>query len=193
MRCAGCLLAVTLWLGSTAVGAEAPAVPPDGGLSAEAREALQLIESNDAYQREFGFLRLEALRQSETAPAVQGYLSHRMPEMRAYSVRALAAVSGAEAVPLILRALKTDRHPYVRRSAVLALEPFVSASPAIVPALLDALRDRNSEVRMSAIDVVSRLDDPRAREAILLRNRRERRRDVRRVLKLAMPRIGSEK
>jgi HEAT repeat protein len=58
-----------------------------------------------------------------------------------------------------------------------------------MPALIEKLRDRNPQVRMAAVDAVSRVDDPRAREAILARWRRERNRDVRRVLEEAVNRL----
>ena len=110
--------------------------------------------------------------------------------MRAYSVRALAAIDGLQAVTLLLEHLRSDREPIVRRAALLALEPFQKHHPDIFPAALAALRDRNTQVRMAAVDIVSRIDDPRARDAIRRRHRREGRRDVRRVLDLAMKRIG---
>ena len=110
--------------------------------------------------------------------------------MRAYAFRALAAIEGAQAVPLLLEALRTDKQPRVRRAALLGLEPLQQSDPNILPAFIKALRDKDTEVRMAAVDIVSRVDDPRAREAILLRNKRERRRDVRRVLSMAMRRLG---
>ena len=74
--------------------------------------------------------------------------------------------------------------------ARLGLEPLARANPEILPAFIAALRDRKPEVRMTAVDIVSRIDDPRARKAILLRNKRERDRNVRRVLSLAMTRLN---
>jgi ribosome-associated translation inhibitor RaiA len=177
-----------LWLALTNVagGEEAPLPAP----SSKAVEALQLVESKDPYQQQLGFLRLEALREAGTAPLIREYLTHRKPEMRAYALRALAAIEGAASVPTLLNALRTDKQALVRRAALLGLEPFHKADPDILPAFIKALRDRKTEVRMAAVDVVSRIDDPRAREAILLRNKRERRRDVRRVLSLAVRRLG---
>ena len=157
--------------------------------SPKAIEAMKLLESDDAYQRQLGFLRLEALRELSTVPTIKAYIDSKNPETRAYSLRAVAAIEGAPAVPLLLQRLKTDRHPAVRRAALLGLEPFAKADLEILPPLLHALRDRDTEVRMTAVDVVSRIDDPRAREAIRMRNKRERRRDVRRVLSLAMKRL----
>jgi HEAT repeat protein len=90
----------------------------------------------------------------------------------------------------VLEALSTDRHPSVRRAALLGLEPFAAARPDILPALFAALRDRKPEVRMTAVDIVSRLDNQEARDAIRERRRRERDRNVQRVLGLAMARIG---
>ena len=158
--------------------------------SPRAVEAMRLIESDDLYQRELGFLRLEALREPATIDAISRYLAHREPEVRAYSLRALAAVQGPAAAPVLLEALAKEKHPRVRRAALLALEPLEPSDPQILRAFLKALRDRKPEVRMTAVDIVSRIDVPQAKEAILVRNRRERDRDVRRVLALAMKRIG---
>lgn len=155
----------------------------------QATEALQLLESTDPYQRQLGFLRLEALRELSTAPMIARYLDSRDMDMRAWSLRALSAIEGSAAIPLLLERLRTDRSPEVRRSAILGLELFQGDDPRILPALLNALHDRSTEVRITAVDVVSRVDDPRAREAIRIRNRRERRRDVRRVLGAAMQRL----
>ena len=167
---------------------EAPATSP----SPKAVEAMQLIASNDPYQRQLGFLRLEALREPATVGAIREYLRSPDPELRAYSLRAVAAIQGAQGVPVLLEAFRTDKHPRVRRTALLGLEPLQAVSPDILSAFLKALRDRDTEVRMAAVDIVSRVDDPRARDAILTRYRRERRRDVRRVLDMAMKRLGQK-
>ena len=167
-----------------------PSLAEDGAASPKAVEAMRLLESQDAYQREVGFIRLEALREPATIPTIAGYLTHKDPDVRAYSLRALGAIQGASSVPILLQALLRDRHPYVRRAALLALEPFEPTDPAILPAFLRALRDRKPEVRMTAVDIVSRVDAAQAKEAILVRNKRERDRDVRRVLALAMKRIA---
>lgn len=165
------------------------------GLSADALdppavEAFTLVESDDPYQRRLGFLRLEALRDPTTLGRITPYLSHRESELRAYSVRAVAAIEGLSATPILLNALRHDRSPRVRRAALLALEPFAGHDPEITPAFLQALTDRATDVRMAAVDAVSRLDAPAAREAILKRWKRERRKDVRRVLALAKQRMG---
>lgn len=167
----------------------APQQPP--APSPKAVEAMRLLESEDPYQRQLGFLRLEALREPGTVSAIQRYVDSRDPEMRAYSLRALAAIEGTVAVPLLLDKLKTDKAPRVRRAAALGLEPLQQRDPAILPAFIKALRDPSTEVRISAVDVVSRIDDPRAREAIRTRHKREGRRDVRRVLGMAMNRVES--
>ena len=180
------LAALGISVGMNAQAQEQQPTPP----SPKAVEALQLLESEDAYRRQLGFLRLEALREPGTAQAIRVYMTHRDPELRAYSLRALAAIEGVQAVPLLLEKLQRDRQPRVRLAALLGLEPLEQSSPEILPAFLKALRDRSTEVRMAAVDVVSRVDAPQAREAILMRYKRERRRDVRRVLKLAMNRLG---
>lgn len=184
--------ACLLWVILVAWYAAPTQVNAEEGLprsSAKAEEALRLLESADPYQRELGFLRLEALRERSTMPTIKTYLTSQDPEVRAYSVRALAAIEGVEAIPALLHVLGADKNPRVRRAALLGLEPLQRSDPQVLPAFLKALRDHDTSVRMTAVDIVSRIDDPRAREAILTRYKREGRRDVRRVLALAIKRI----
>jgi len=163
-----------------------PAAPP----SPKAVEALRQLKSTDPFERQKAFLRLEALRELSTAEPIRSYLHHKDQEMRAYTVRALAAIEGPQSVPTLLETLKVEKSAKVRRAALLGLEPLQQSSAEILPVVLKALRDKDTEVRMTAVDIVSRIDDPRAREAILMRAKRERRPDVRRVLTMALKRIG---
>ena len=185
-------LLVILWVAASLaaapsrVSADAPLEPP----SPEAAEALRLLESKDAYKRKVGFLRLEALREPPTADRIRVYLESRDPDMRADSLRALAAIEGEKAIPVLLEQLKTDKKARVRWSALLALEPFQKGHPELLPVFIDALRDYRTEVRIAAVDIVSRIDDPTAREAIRTRFRKEQRSDVRRALRTAMQRLG---
>lgn len=182
-------VAAVLLMCPSAGGEEAVSAPSADGPSPQAVAAMHLLEATDLYQRQLGFLRLEALREPSTLETIRAYISHRDPQTRAYSLRALAAIEGVPAIPVLLHALRTDKYPRVRRAALLALEPLARNDAEVLPALLDALRDWSPEVRMAAVDIVSRINDPRAREAILIRYRRERVRDVRRVLTLAMKRL----
>lgn len=162
----------------------------DAALEARAQSAAALLDSQDPYQRQVGFIRLEALRDPATGPVIRRHLTSKDTDHRAQAVRALGAIEGVRAVPDLIRSLRQDQDAEVRRAALLGLEPLVPLDPQILPALIEALRDRKVEVRMSAIDVVSRIDDPRAREAIRERDRRERNRNARRVLTAAMDRLG---
>ena len=183
---------VVLLVGSMAWSLAGPAGAEEGrggSPSPRAAELLAALESGDLYQRQVAFVRLEALREPATVPVVERYLEDRDPDVRAYSVRALGAIQGPTAIPRLLE-ITRDRQPRVRRAALLALEPLEPADPAILPAFLRALRDRKNDVRMTAVDIVSRIHEAQAREAILTRYRRERDPDVRRVLELAMRRIG---
>ena len=179
-------VAVVLSLSCGLVWAEDSSSEPP---SAEAMEAIRLLGSKDSYERQRAFLRLEALREPATAPLIRKWITDRDPWMRAGSLRALAAIQGEQAVGLLLERLADDRNPAVRRAILLGLEVFPSRRDQTLPAFIAALRDRNTEVRITAVDIVSRIDDPRAREAILTRRKRERRRDVQRVLAVAVRRI----
>ncbi|MBI3324502.1 MAG: HEAT repeat domain-containing protein [Candidatus Omnitrophica bacterium] len=199
---AGLVVSVTMSMPSGGVAAEAPR-PASGmvrgnslgqhedaaAISAEAQEAIKLIDAHDSYLRQKGFIQLEMLREPATAVLVRRYLESRDPQTRAWGARALAAIDGAKAVPTLVERLTRDKSPRVRVAAILALEPL--KDPSATTALMARLRDRNPEVRMAAADAVSRLNDPDARDAVRLRWRRERNRDVRRVLEDAMKRIGS--
>ena len=174
------------------IGAES--APPAEPLSAEAKAIISTLQSrpDDDYTRQRAFLELEALREPASAEAIRGFLDDRDEDTRAYSVRALAAVEGAAAVPELLKRLQNERSPKVRIACILGIEPL--HAPEATEPLIKRLRDRNAEVRMAAVDVVSRLNDPRVRarahEAILVRWKRERDRDVRRVLEQALKRIA---
>lgn len=158
-------------------------------LSAEAQEAMKLVGAKDSYLRQKGFLQLEMLREPATAAVVRRYLQSRDPQTRAFGARALAAIEGSTAVPVLMERLSREKSPRVRVAAILALEPL--KDPSATTALMARLRDRSPEVRMAAADVVSRLNDSDARDAVRLRWRRERNRDVRRVLENAMKRMDS--
>ena len=150
--------------------------------SPKAAEAIRLLDATELYDRQVGFLRLEALREPATLEAIKRYLDDRNPEVRAYSLRAVAAIEGVGAIPLLLERLRRDRAPSARRAALLGLEPLQAQDPQILPAFIAALKERSTEIRITAVDIVNRIDDPRAREAIAERHKRERRRDVRRLL-----------
>ena len=79
-----------------------------------------------------------------------------------------------------------EAHPRVRWSVLLALEPFRETQPELLPLFIRAMRDHDPEVRLAAVDIVSRIDDPAAHEAIQARWRTELHPDVRRLLKRAV-------
>ncbi len=183
--------AVVLVLGAGFVWGAAGEEDGETALGHTLAEILPLLDDRDGYRRSLAFLRLEALRDPSTSPLIRRYLESEDAETRSYAARALAAVDGRAAVPVLLRLLETDRSPKVRRAAVLGLEPWRQSDPAVLPAFLKALHDPKTDVRMTAVDAVSRIDDPRAREALRRRAGRERRRDVRRVLRDALARMGA--
>ena len=178
-------IALLVGMSATPAAADSPS-----GVSADAAEAIRMIESDDTYQHQLGFMRLEALREPATVPFVRAYLRHEKPELRAASIRALAAIEGLPSIPDVIKALTADRDADVRRAALLGIEPFEPADPRVLPAMLTALRDRDPDVRITAVDAVSRVEHGPAREAILDRNRREGNRNVRRALTLAMKRLS---
>ena len=160
-------------------------------ISPEAQELIAKLDAKDVYERQKTFLRLEALREPATAAAIRERIRSRNAHTREFSVRALAAVEGAGAIPTVVERLREDRVVQVRLAALLALEPLQTYDSSLTLVFIRALRDRSPDVRMAAADVVSRINHPIAREAVLTRWRQERHRDVRRVLEDAMKRIGA--
>lgn len=161
-------------------------------LSPKAVEALELVSSDDSYKQELGFLRLEALREPASVPLILPYISNKDADLRAESIRALAAIQGVESVPKLLDRIQHDNNSRVRRAAMLGAEPFVGSDPRILPVMIAMLTDHDKTVSMAAVDIVSRSPDPSARAAIQFRYKREGRHDVRRVLDLAMKRMAAK-
>lgn len=184
------ILVLALCLPSAWVPIDGAAQETPAEISMDAQRLLEQIDTEDPDLRRRAFLQLEALREPATASAIRRYLADRRVELRTLSVRALAAIEGARSVPALLERLQRDRSPAVRLQSILAVEPFVGQDASALPPLLKALRDRQPDVRIAAIDVVSRSEKPEAKEALTLRWKRERHRDVRRVLEAAMKRVG---
>ena len=163
------------------------AADPAQAISPEAQQLVQQLSAADVFDRQMAFMRLEALREPATAGVVRQYLTDQNTETRSFSVRALAAIEGPASIPTLVEMLRSDHEQTVRLAALLAIEPFDDAR--VVTELIAALRDRHPYVRMAAVDAVSRIDHPWAKEAIFTRWRREGNRDVRRVLQMALKRI----
>jgi len=176
-----CAFVLNLPEASARLGSEEPLQKP--------QDVFEQIESEDSYQRQLGFLRLEALRDPATLPRIEPYLKHEQAEYRAYSLRAIAAIQAGKAVPLLLERLANDPDPLVRQAALLGAEPFMEGSPEILTAAIGAMQDKDTQVRMVAVDIVSRSDKPDAQQAIRTRLKRESRPDVLRVLEAAIQRI----
>ncbi len=166
------------------------AAAQSGAVSPEAQEALNLLESEDIYKRQVAFLKLESLREKSVLPVLRKYLNSDDEVMRSYSLRAVAAIDGASSIDLLKETLKNDKHPDVRRAALLGLEPLFAVDKTVLDDAIAALTDRDTSVRMSAVDVVSRMEDPAARAALQDRYAKESRRDVVRVLDMAKDRLG---
>ncbi len=158
--------------------------PPS--LATEAQVWVDQLDDDDLFLRQKAFLELEALRDPASADTIRAHLTALDPNTRAFSARALAAVAGRSAVPVLLERWTKERHLYVRSSILIALEPFWEQEPAVVATVLKALRDRKRDIRMVAADIASHINRPEAREALQVRWKRERDRDVRLVLKRIM-------
>jgi HEAT repeat protein len=171
----------TLWVG--------PALAQTQALSPRAQEAVQLLQSGNSDERRLALMRIEALREPAAGDAVVAYLRDEDDGVRAYAYRAWVGLYGQQAIPDLLKAYPQEKAPRVRRAILFALEPYRAVDAQIAELYYAGLTDRNTETRIAAVDLVSRIDEPRAREAIRRRAKKEWRRDVRRTLKLALARI----
>ena len=184
------LTAVLLLAGTTVSAvcrADEPAPP---SLDSRAEEAIRGLTSEDAYVRQRSFLQLEALRNPASVDSIRPFVDNKDEDMRAWSLRALVAIQGAAVIPLLRERAQSDKEPSVRRAALLGLEPLAAADPTLVQFFVDRLSERSPEVRMTAVDIVSRIQDPVARSAVRERAKHEGNRDVRKVLAAALQRIG---
>jgi len=144
------------------------------------------LDDEDLFVRQKAFMELEALRDPASMDAIRARLTAPDPNTRAFSARALAAVASRSAVPVLLERWTKERHVYVRSSILIALEPFLEQEPSVVTTVLNALRDRKRDIRMAAADIAGHINRPEARAALQVRWKRERDRDVRRVLERIM-------
>ena len=149
-----------------------------------------LLHDRDKTVRQYTLIALEVLRDPSTLPAIAGVLQDKEPFLRTQAVREMGYF-GPPAIELLTQALKhKDRS--VRREAVRTLGkindprivPLLAAQlqntdlndtavyalggigrPALEP-LLGALPAAQSSLRRSIIKQLSRIHDPRAREAV---------------------------
>jgi hypothetical protein len=186
-RLAGSVCCVCLMLsGATTPGWAQQALSP------RAQEAVNLLQYGDRDEQRLALLRLEALREPAVGDIVADYLHYKDEGVRAYAYRTWIALYGQAVLSDLLEAYPREKSVRVRRSILLALEPYRAVDARIAELYYAALIDRKTEMRITAVDLVSRIDEPRAHEAIRRRAKKEWRRDVRRVLKLALARIGAE-
>jgi len=154
------------------VWASVPVLCADSGSTASTSEgqievAKNLITSEDPYQQKLGFLRLEALRDPNTVGFIEALTLSEDAHMRAMSLRALFAVQGKSVVPRLVEVAQNDPDSVVRREVLLALEPMLEEMPAVLDVAIQALKDQRTRVRVTAVDMLSRMDDPKAKQALL--------------------------
>jgi HEAT repeat protein len=105
-------------------------------------------------------------------PALREALKDGSPRIRAGAAFALGAVGPAaeDTVPALLQAMK-DEDRTVRIDAILAIGKTRATSPAVVQALNEVLEtDKDEVVRLDAVRVLSKMDTPEAKEAVIRYN-----------------------
>lgn len=106
------------------------------------------LKSSDEEQRRDAALKLAALRNPATIPALVSVLDDPSERIRALAITALARVGDSSLAPLIAARLSNDKKPFVRKAAAYALGRFRSSEGTA--ALTAALKDKDAEVRGAA-------------------------------------------
>ncbi len=97
----------------------------------------------------------------ELGGALAGVLESDDSDMRRRLVVTLAEMNTPAALPLLMRALRTDREGSVRLAAFEGVRPF--ADRTMVPELLEAIEDEaHAPTAVALIELLGRLRDPRA-------------------------------
>ncbi|MBI3317697.1 MAG: HEAT repeat domain-containing protein [Candidatus Omnitrophica bacterium] len=99
-------------------------------------------------------------RDPELAASVREAAQDPDGSVRAAALQALRGIEGTKSMEVLLKALKEDPQREVRWQAAVELEALGSADA--VPALVEALKDRDSLVRTGAAEALKGLADPRA-------------------------------
>ena len=138
----------------------------------DARERASIVgdlESEDAELRRLAVERSCTLPQEEAVPLLVERLGDSSWRVRKAAVeRLVTCPDSAFAAGALIRALGDGENPGRRNSAVEAL---VACGARVVPYLVEAMADRDGDVRKLVVDALAGIGDPRASHALIERLR----------------------
>ena len=164
---------------------------PEEHLKVEGPDAVQGIladlNSPDAEKRRLASVALARRRDPEAASVLLPATHDPVPTVRASALSAWRAVRGGESLERLTEALRYDPNPEVRWAAAAELEAL--DDPQAVPALIEALRDRDPLPRAGAAEALKSFADGRSRDP-LIRALRDEDTSVRRAAAEGLGKIG---
>jgi len=99
------------------------------------------------------------------APALREAMRDRIPQIRSVAAHSYASVAGKEAVPVLIDLLRTEKDPYVRRTAVQMLAQL--NDPRAVPALTNSLKDSEPAVVLAAAEALVSVGGPKGVDVLV--------------------------
>ena len=132
----------------------ARAIKENGGLPEVKRAVLERMDDPSKQVRGWALEIVREKEYPEAIPRLKKYVDSEDLVRRYAAVRALPALIGEEAIPLLKNALRTDSSSEVRAAAVHGLARWFDRPP-IRQIILDTLRDDDEYVRGWALSVVA--------------------------------------
>jgi HEAT repeat protein len=128
---------------------------------AQAREALKLVQSRDAAQRERGMAAIQLLDRSERERALRIATRSRQAAVRLAAVRALGRAARPVSVKALVSRALLDPVKEIRAAAVASLAATRQSASIFVPAL------RSPRTRLRAIEALGALGDSGAARLLI--------------------------
>ena len=128
---------------------------------------LRDLESPDEEVRRLAVERVEALSSSDVVPVLVGRIGDESWRVRKAAVERLVAWPDTDAAAAALIGALGDGENPGRRNA--AVEALIHHGSSVIPHLLDALENEDSDVRKLVVDAMAGIGDERTVEALVMR------------------------
>ena len=125
---------------------------------------IRLRGASDPGRRREACIQMARYHLVEGVPTLQEAVRDPHPEVRSAALQTLRVLTGPEAVPVLVAALREDRVASVRWQAAAELEVLKAAEA--VPALLASLNDRDAVVRAAAVEALRAIGQQQVAPAV---------------------------
>jgi len=150
-------------------------------------QALRDLATGSPIRRGRAAVLLGSLARHDAVPGLCALLDDRHREVRLAAVRALALIGDVSAAQPLLASV-IGRRPTPPQ---LIADALAKLGPAVLPSLLDALRDPRPPVRLSAVNAIHQLGATGARTSLVAALRTDESVEVRRLAARALGRLGT--